>query len=96
MMTQVTVQPSTAVNVRRLLQTAVEHELRLLRIGIVRTQQQLQRFEQTFRRKTSEFYQEFQAGRLGDDVEYLKWAGEYETLQQLQNDYRELMEARLC
>lgn len=96
MMTQVIVQPTTATNVRRLLQTAVEHELRLLHIGIARTQQQLQRFEQSFQRQTPDFYQEFQSGRLGDDVEYLKWAGEYETLLQLQADYRELVETRLC
>ncbi len=95
-MTQVMIQPTTAVNVRRLLQAAVEHELRLLHIGIARTQKQLQRFEQTFQRKTLDFYQEFQAGSLGDDVEYLKWAGEYETLQQLQEDYCELVETRLC
>ena len=95
-MTQVIVQPTTAANVKRLLQAAVDHELRLLQIGIARTQQQLQHFEQAFHRETPDFYQEFQAGHWGDDVEYLKWAGEYETLQQLQQDYRELVETCLC
>ena len=35
------------------------------------------------------FYQDFQAGKMGDDMEYMKWAGEYETLLQLQEDYAE-------
>ena len=29
------------------------------------------------------FYQDFQDGKMGDDMEYMKWAGEYETLLQL-------------
>ena len=95
-MTQVMIQPTTAVNVRRLLQSAVDHELRLLHIGITRTQQRLQYFEHAFQRTTPDFYQEFQTGRLGDDVEYLKWVGEYETLQQLQEDYRALVKTQLC
>ena len=95
-MTQVIVQPATAVNVKQLLQTAITHELRLLKIGIERTQERLHHFEQKFHKDTSTFYQAFQRGEAGDDMEYIKWAGEYETFRQLQQDYHELQEMQLC
>ncbi len=95
-MTHIIVQPATAVNVKQLLQTAVDHELRLLKIGIERTRERLRHFEQEFHKETPVFYQAFQCGEAGDDMESIKWAGEYETLQQLQQDYKELQEIRLC
>jgi hypothetical protein len=36
------------------------------------------------------FYGEFQKGKLGDDLKFIRWAGEYETLERLQKDYNEL------
>lgn len=95
-MTQVIVQPATAVNVKQLLQVAVAHELRLLQIGIERTWEQLRRFEHEFQKDTLAFYQAFECGEAGDNMEFIKWAGEYETLQQLQQDYHELKELQLC
>ena len=31
-----------------------------------------------------------------DDMKYIRWAGEYETLAQLQKDYNDLQEIELC
>jgi 3-oxoacyl-(acyl-carrier-protein) synthase len=33
-------------------------------------------------------------GKLGDDMDYIRWAGEYETLEQLAHDYNDLMETK--
>jgi hypothetical protein len=49
-----------------------------------------------FSQETPAFYQQFQAGKLGDSIAYIKWAGEYETFLQLQNDFRELSETQVC
>ncbi len=95
-MTQVIVKPETASNVRRLLQAAVMHELKVLEVGIEKTARRLKRFEQQFNQETFTFYQQFQAGELGDSIEYIKWAGEYETLLQLQQDFEDLSETQLC
>ncbi len=95
-MTQVIVKPVTASNVRRLLQAAVNHELRVLEIGIEKTTRRLKSFEQKFNQETLAFYQQFQTGKLGDSIEYIKWAGEYETLLQLQQDFHDLSETQLC
>ncbi len=95
-MTQLIVKPASASNVKRLIQVALEHELRILKVGIEKTTQKLQGLEQQFGVESQQFYREFQAGNRGDDIEYIKWAGEYETLLQLQQDYRELLETQLC
>lgn len=96
MMTQVIVQPATAANVKQLLQLAVAHELRLLDIGIERTQERLRHFEQTFQQDSADFYRAFERGEAGDDMEFITWAGEYETLRQLQQDSHELQEMQVC
>ena len=95
-MTQLIVEPATASNVKRLVQAALDHELRILKIGIEKTTQNLQQLEQQFGVESQQFYRKFQAGNMGDDIEYIKWAGEYETLLQLQQDYHELSETQLC
>jgi len=95
-MTQLIIKPATAWNVKRLIQAALDHELRILKIGIEKTTQKLQKLEQQFGIKSQQFYQEFQTGNMGDNIEYIKWAGEYETLLQLEQDYHELLETRLC
>ncbi len=35
-------------------------------------------------------------GKMGDDLVYIRWAGEYETFQQLQCDHNDLLETELC
>ncbi|MBN1487259.1 MAG: hypothetical protein JW981_06415 [Anaerolineae bacterium] len=95
-MTQVIIKPATAANVRRLLQAALNHELKVLQIGIEKTMRRLKDFEERFNQETATFYQQFQAGELGDSIDYIKWAGEHETLLQLQKDFQELSETQLC
>ncbi len=95
-MTQIVVKSKTAANVKRLLQLAIEQELRVIKLGIEKTNQNLQRLEGQFGIKSPEFYKAFQDGKMGDQIDYIKWAGEYETLQALQQDYTELLEIQLC
>jgi len=45
---------------------------------------------------SKDFYEEFQKGKLGDDLQYIRWAGEYETLGLLQKDYNDLQDLELC
>ncbi|MCP4405487.1 MAG: hypothetical protein GY801_50320 [bacterium] len=95
-MTQVTIKSATADQVRPLVQVALEHELRVLNIGIQKTMRNLQRLEERFGMESQQFYQEFQTGTMGDEMEYITWAGEYETLLQLQEDYAELEQIQVC
>jgi len=95
-MTQVIVKSATASHVKPLIQAALDHELRILKIGMEKTTRNLHQLEQQFGMNSQQFYQEFQAGNMGDEMEYIKWAGEYETFLQLQQDYAELQEIHLC
>ena len=36
------------------------------------------------------------SSKVGDDFEYIRWAGEYETLQQLERDYSDLLGTEVC
>jgi hypothetical protein len=90
------VKSTTPSNVKHLLQVALDHELRVLKIGMEKTRHNLHQFEQQFDMESEHFYQEFQTGTMGDALDYIKWAGEYETLVQLQQDYAELQEIQLC
>lgn len=71
-MTQLIVKSSSASNVRPLIQAALDHEARILKIGIQKTTRRLQDFERCFGREGLKFYQDFQAGKTGDDMEHMK------------------------
>ena len=45
---------------------------------------------------SKDFYEKFQKGKLGDDFKFIRWAGEYETLKRLQEDYTDLQGVELC
>lgn len=77
--TQLIVNSPRASHVKPLIQAAIDHEMRILKIGLEKTTQQLRQFEKRFGKESHQFYQEFQDGILGDAMEYIKWAGEYET-----------------
>lgn len=38
----------------------------------------LKEFENKYNLKSNEFYEKFEAGKLGDSVDYLEWSGIYE------------------
>ncbi len=42
-------------------------------------------FEQTHGLTSSEFFRRYQAGTMGDSIEYVRWAGRYKLYQNLKN-----------
>lgn len=95
-MIQVIVEPVATSNVKKLLRSAVENELKILGLGINKTKKELSRFEKKFEMESSLFYEQYQDGSLGDNMDYIRWAGEYETLQRLKQDHRDLQEIEIC
>lgn len=65
-------------------------------MGIEKTKRHLRHFEEVFKIETLRFYQAFQTGDMGDEMEYMKWAGEYETLLQLEEDYAQIRGIQVC
>lgn len=95
-MTQIIVSSPSASHVRPLIQAALDHEIRLLQMGIEKTKRRLCRFEELFKMETLRFCQSFQTGDMGDEMEYMKWAGEYETLLQLEEDFAQIRGIQVC
>ena len=95
-MARVIVQEQTAHNVRRLIACAVENQLRVINFGIAKTRRKLEESEKENGMKTKEFYDKFQEGRLGDEIKYIRWAGEYETFERLNQDLSDLQDLELC
>ena len=67
-------------------QSIIEHENFELKKGIINIQIDLKNFEEKYNMSTEIFYQKFESGELGDDENYMIWAGIYEML--LQNKKR--------
>jgi hypothetical protein len=70
--------------------------MRVINSGIAKTRRKLVELEKESGMNSRDFYEEFQKGKLGDDLKYVRWAGEYETLALLQKDYNDLQELELC
>ncbi|MFQ6093009.1 MAG: hypothetical protein ACE5OR_10060 [bacterium] len=83
-------------NLVPLLNGAVKNELRVIDVGISKTQRNLKDFEKKFRTTSEEFYQQFQKGEMGDSEDFVRWAGEYETLKKLLQDRKLLAGAEIC
>jgi hypothetical protein len=95
-MARVIIQEKTHGNLKNLIQSAVENQSRTIRFGIAKTKRKLEEFEKENGMVSKDFYEQYQKGKLGDDFKYIRWAGEYETLELLQNDYNDLQDLELC
>jgi len=93
---QVIIKPQTAENLRNLIRLAVENQLRVINFGIAKTKRKLGELEKETGMNSKDFYKQFQKGKLGDDFKFIRWAGEYETLERLQKDYTDLQGIELC
>ena len=95
-MARIIIEPQNANNVKNLVKSAIENELKIIGFGIAKTKKKLEELEKKFGMGSGNFFKKFNEGKMGDDLEYIRWAGEYETLQKLQRDHNDLRETELC
>jgi ribosomal protein RSM22 (predicted rRNA methylase) len=95
-MAKVIVNEQTAHNLKRLIEAAVENQVRILTFGVAKTNRKLEEMEKETRIDSKAFYRQFQEGKWGDEIKYIRWAGEHETLERLKRDLGELQELELC
>jgi len=95
-MAQIVIRPKISANLTTLIKSAVENQLLLIDFGIAKTKRKLRKLEKEFGMNSSSFYEEFNEGKLGDNFKYVRWAGEYETLEKLQEDFNDLKDLELC
>lgn len=62
-----------------------QHRLRLKRY-----EQDMREFEQRYKMHSEHFYQRFEAGELGDEIDFFEWSGLYELRQDILNKIHRL------
>jgi hypothetical protein len=70
----------------KLLEAKLNQHQRRLR----QYERDLQEFEQRFEMKSPLFYRRFEAGELGDKMDFFEWAGLYELYQEIQSKVQRL------
>ena len=73
-----------------LLQKLLAEIARQYRVRLERYERDLRGFEQHHGLPSAEFYEQFEAGQLGDDVDFFEWAGLYELWRILQQKVQRL------
>lgn len=70
--------PIKQESLQSLVQGALEREREKLLFAIMRTKEELARFEKRYRSSSTQFFRRYQTGKLDDREDYIDWAGEYQ------------------
>lgn len=62
----------------------LQRERAQMEAQLERLQQQLVEFEDQYGWSTPDFYERFERGELGDDIDYFEWSATWEMVRQLQ------------
>ena len=92
---QVVVTTDAPAALKPLLASAIQSELRMLELGLVRITERLQAFEKQYNLTSAEFEQRFETGEIGESLDYIEWAGEIETYRRLEGQWQALQRATL-
>ena len=95
-MPRIIIEPEGTEELRTLVKGALENEIKLITIGLKKTKENLRNYEDKFKMDNETFYKKYSSGEIGDDVEYIRWAGEIETLRKLERNLKDLSEAEVC
>lgn len=78
----------------RLLREALNRELKILRSGLAKTQENLKHFEKLYKMSSEKFFRNYQNGQLDDRNDFIDWAGEYHLYQSLREQMEVLKEIK--
>ena len=77
-------------NSEEFAQNIIDFQTSELKKGMVNMQIDIQEFEKKYNLPTEKFYKKYQLGQMGDDEDYMVWAGIYEMLLLNQKRLKEL------
>ncbi len=92
---QVTITSESPVSLKPLIEGAIRAELRMLELGIARTQRRLAEFEKQFGMSTADFERRFDGRDLQETIEFIEWSGEIKMLKLLEQKHQTLQGARV-
>ncbi len=71
-------------------------QLRIIEVGLRRTERRLQDFERRHEMSSEEFYRRLTQDQIEETLETIEWAGEYQTWLRLHHQYKTLVGARIA
>jgi hypothetical protein len=95
-MPRIIIEPEGPEELKTLVKGALENEIKLITIGLKKSRESIKNYESKFKMDSETFYKRYSSGEVGDGVEYIKWAGEIETLRKLERNLKDLSEAEVC
>lgn len=95
-MPKITIKSEGPEELRMLVKGALENEMKIINIGLKKTMESLRKLEDRFKLDSETFYRKYLTGEIGDNIEYIRWAGEIETLKRLEKNLKDLSEAEVC
>jgi hypothetical protein len=95
-MSQITLISRGDVPIKPLVESALRSEMKMLEIGLKRTEERIRTFEERFGMTSDEFYRRLCGDELEETLDFIEWAGEYKTLALLREKYQALKEIEIC
>ncbi len=95
-MSKIIVEAKYEDGLKLLVNGALENEIKFISIGLKKTKRNIKKYENKFKTNSEVFYKEYSSGNLGDKMDYIKWAGEIETLKKLEKNLKDLAEVEVC
>jgi hypothetical protein len=95
MLQQITIQSESEIDLKPLLETAIQGELRNIQHGINLTRARLEGFEKQYSMTTDEFLRRFNSEDLGETLDFIDWHGETKMLALLEGKKKALEGAQV-
>ena len=95
MLQQITIQSESNLDLKPLLETAIQGELRNIQHGINLTRTRLEAFENQYGMTTDEFLRRFNLEDLGETLDFNDWHGETKMLALLKEKKKALEGAQV-
>jgi hypothetical protein len=95
MLQQLTITTTDKTTLKPLVESAIEHEKKMLSLAIRRTRERLAELEQRYGMSSAEFERRLNALELQETVEFTDWRMEIGMLRLLENQHQALREAQV-
>jgi len=82
-MASLTIVTNTQYQIKPLLESAIENELKLLEAGLRKTNERLKVFENRYKLQTSEFITKYENDEIKESVDFEDWVGESRLISRL-------------
>ena len=95
-MSQIVLEYDSPVSLESSIRSAINKEIRMLEAGIEVAEQALVDFEKRYKMASEDFFENMERGEMGDSLDFIEWAGEYELLLKAKGKLNALKGLRIC